>query len=195
MRQLLALLVAAALAVCAGPVSAAETVANGIFLIAKREMKDPRFRETVILVTQPPQGGPFGVIINRPLDTPLSEVFPDQGSLKGRKDVLYLGGPVARDGLMFLVRSRQPPGRAVPVLKDVYFTGDVGSIEAIFKRPEPTLSLRVFSGYSGWAPGQLQNEIERGEWHVLPADADTLFQTEPARIWPELIQRASGYKT
>src|SRR5687767_11870983 len=130
----------------------AEMVANGIFLIAKREMKDPRFQQTVILVTQPPQGGPFGVIINRPLDTLLSEVFPEQATLKGRKDVLYFGGPVAREGLMFLVRAPKPPGRAVHVLKDVYFTGDVSSIETFLKRPDPVRALRVFSGYAGWGP-------------------------------------------
>src|SRR5262245_14497320 len=93
-RVLLSLTV---LLICGSAVAA--EVANGIFLIAKREMRDPRFRETVVLVTQPPQGGPFGVIINRPLDLPLSEVFPDQATMKGKKDVVYLGGPVARDGL------------------------------------------------------------------------------------------------
>src|SRR4030095_5800059 len=155
----------------------ATEVANGIFLIAKREMKDPRFQETVVLVTQPPQGGPFGVIINRPLDLPLSEVFPDQATMKGKKDVLYFGGPVARDGLVFPVRPPKPPARAVHVLKDVYFTGDVKWIEGLLRRAEPTQGLRVFSGYSGWAPGQLQNEMQRGDWHVLPADAARLLHT------------------
>jgi putative transcriptional regulator len=180
--------------VCAGVASAAETVANGIFLIAKREMKDPRFQQTVVLITQPPQGGPFGVIINRPLDHLLSEVFPDQSTLKGRKERLFYGGPVAREGLMFLVRSPKAPGRAVHVLKDVYFTGDVASIEAFLKRPDPARNLRVFSGYAGWGPGQLQNEIDRGDWHVLPADVETLFDKDPARVWPELILRAGGQR-
>jgi putative transcriptional regulator len=181
------------LLVC-GSALAAE-VANGIFLIAKREMKDPRFQETVVLVTQPPQGGPFGVIINRPLDLPLSEVFPDQATMKGKKDVLYFGGPVARDGLVFLVRTPKPPARAVHVLKDVYFTGDVKWIEGLLRRSEPTQGLRVFSGYSGWAPGQLQNEMQRGDWHVLPADAESIFDKNYTRVWPELIERASARPT
>lgn len=174
---------------------AAEMVANGIFLVAKREMRDPRFQQTVVLITQPPQGGPFGVVINRPLDHLLAEVFPDQAAMKGRKDVLYFGGPVARDGLMFLVRTSKPPARAVHVLKDVYFTGDVKWIETLLNRPDPTQGLRVFAGYSGWGPGQLQNEIQRGDWHVLPADATTLFEKDPARIWPELIKRATSHQT
>ena len=183
------------LLVCGGASHAAEMVANGIFLVAKREMRDPRFHQTVVLITQPPQGGPFGVIVNRPLDRPLSEVFPDQGTLKGKKDVLYLGGPVSREGLMFLARSPKPPARAVPVLKDVYFTADLSWIEAQLKRSDPARNLRVFSGYSGWGSGQLQNEIERGDWHVLPADAETIFEKDPARIWPELIRRATAHNT
>ena len=182
-------------AMSASGAMAAEMVANGIFLIAKREMRDPRFQQTVILITHPPQGGPFGVIINRPLEHTLSEVFPEQRTLKGKKDVLYLGGPVAREGLMFLVRSATPPARSVHVLKDVYFTGDANWIEAQLKRRDPTKGLRVYAGYSGWGLGQLQNEIERGDWHVLPADAETIFEKDPARIWPELIQRATAQPT
>ena len=189
-----AAVVAGAMIVCGGAAVAAE-VANGIFLIAKREMQDPRFQQTVVLITQPPQGGPFGVIINRPLEQRLAEVFPDQASMQGRKDVLYFGGPVARDGLMFLVRSAKPPAHAVHVLKDVYFTGDVKWIEKLLSRPDPTQGLRVFAGYSGWAPAQLQNEIQRGDWHVLPADAATIFEKDPTRIWPELIKRATSHHT
>lgn len=174
---------------------AAESVANAIFLVAKPGLTDPNFRETVVLVTQPRQGGPWGVIINRPLRQPLGEVFPDHQSLKGRKDVLFFGGPVARDGLVFLVRSRKPPPRSIPLLRDVYFTGDADWIDSQLKRPEPTRGLRVYSGYSGWASGQLQLEIARGGWHVQPADAATVFDKDPARIWPELIERATIKRT
>ncbi len=182
------------LAMSASSVIAAE-MANGIFLVAKHEMKDPRFKETVLLVTQPPQTGPFGVIINRPLNHPLSEVFPEQPKLKDRKAVLYFGGPVSSQGVMFLVRTSTPPERAVHVLKDVYFTGDREWIEALFKRPDPLRGLRAFAGYSGWGPGQLQNELQRGDWYVLPADANTIFDKDPARIWPDLIQRATARPT
>jgi len=177
------------------PVGAAEAQANAIFLVAARDLNDPNFRETVVLVTHPREGGPWGVIINRPLDYPLSEVFTDHESMKGRKDVLFFGGPVARDGLVFLVRSPTPPPRAVQLLRDVYFTGDADWIDGQLKRPEPTRGLRVYAGYSGWAPGQLQREIARGGWHVQPADAETVFEKDPARIWPELIERATTKRT
>jgi putative transcriptional regulator len=173
----------------------AADMASGIFLIAKHQMKDPRFRETVLLVTQPRQGGPFGVIVNRPLDHRLSELFPGQAKFSGRKDVLFLGGPVSTEGIVFLVRTAVPPARAVHVLKDVYFTADAKWIETLLKRSDPTQGLRVYAGYAGWAPGQLQNELQRGDWYVLPADAETIFEKEPAQIWPELIKRATARPT
>ena len=177
------------------PVVAADDAANAIFLIAKRELGDPNFRETVVLVTHPREGGPWGVIINAPLDRRLTEVFPEHESLKPRKDVLYFGGPVQREGLVFLVRSFKPPPRSVQVLRDVYFTGDVDWIDGQLKRPNPTRGLRVYTGYSAWAPGQLQKEIERGSWYVLPADAETVFEKESHRIWPELVERAATQRT
>jgi len=173
----------------------AEDMANAIFLVASSELKDPNFRETVVLVTHPREGGPWGVIINRPLEYRLSEVFTEYETLKNRKDVLFSGGPVAREGLVFLVRSPKSPPRAVAVLRDVYFISDIEWIEGLLQRPEPTRGLRVYSGYSGWAPGQLQREIARGGWHVLPADAETVFEKESSRIWPELIKRATTKRT
>ena len=190
-----ALFALAMIAVLGGAASAAEMQANAIFLVAARELADPNFRETVVLVTQPHEGGPWGVIINRPLDHRLSDVYPDSASLKGRKDVLYFGGPVARDGLVVLVRSAEPPPRSVPLLRDVYFTGDADWIDSQLRRPGPTRGLRVYSGYAGWARGQLQHEIARGGWHVQPADAETVFERDPTRIWPELIERATARRT
>ena len=174
---------------------AAEAEANSIFLVARRGMPDPNFRETVVLVTQPRLGGPFGVIINRPLDKRLSQVFDEFETLKDREDVLYFGGPVKPDGLVFLVRAKTRPSRGMIVLKNVYFTGDTEWIEELLRRENPTEGLKVFAGYSGWGPGQLQHEIGRGDWHILPADAATVFDKDPSRIWSELIKRAGMRKT
>jgi len=188
------LIVLATLAAVAVPAPAAESRANAVFLVAKRELKDPNFSETVVLVTHPPRGGPFGVIINRPLNQTLAEVFPDQPSLKGRKEVLYFGGPVARQGLVFLVRSPKPPQGVMMVLPNVFFTSDVALIEKLFKRKDPLAGLRIYAGYSGWSSGQLQNEIARGGWHVVPADAESVFDKDPARLWLELNEDSNTLK-
>lgn len=185
----------AAIIVSCGAVTAAEMQANAIFLVAKRELADPNFRETVVLVTHPRRGGPWGVIINRPLQHRLSEVLPDFESLKGRKDVLFFGGPVTRQGLVFLVRSPKAPPGATLVLRDVFFTSDTDLIDSLLRRPDPTRGLRVYSGFSGWSPGQLQQEIARGGWYVVPADAETVFDKDPALVWPELVKRATTKQT
>ena len=186
-----ALVLALALALPrASPGNTAVDLANAVFLVAKRHMRDPRFRETVLLVTQPRQGGPFGVIVNRPLRHRLAEVFPSHARLRAAQGVLYLGGPVARDGILFLVRTASPPARAVHVLHNVYLTADVKWVEARLERGGPVQGLRVFAGYAGWAPGQLQSELARGDWYVLPADAATIFEKDPSRIWPDLVERA-----
>lgn len=177
------------------PAFAAEDAANSIFLVARRGMPDPNFRETVVLVTKPKAGGPFGVIINRPLGQRLSEIFTEFETLKTHKDVIYFGGPVKPDGLVFLVRARERPPRGMSVLKGIYFTGDTELIEKLLKRKNPTEGLRVFAGYSGWGPEQLQREIARGDWHILPASEETVFQKDPSKIWHELIKRAGARKT
>ena len=174
---------------------AAEDAANSIFLVARRGMPDPNFRETVVLVTKPRVGGPFGVIINRPLEQRLSEIFTEFETLKNRKDVIYFGGPIKPDGLVFLVRARERPPRGMSVLKGIYFTGDTEMIEKLLKRKNPTEGLRVFAGYSGWGPDQLQVEIARGDWHILPASAETVFQSDLSKVWEELVKRVGIRKT
>jgi putative transcriptional regulator len=174
---------------------AADDAANSVFLVARRGLPDPNFREAVVLVTKPRVGSPFGVIINRPLEQRLSEIFTEFETLKNRKDVLFFGGPVKPDGLVFLVRARERPPRGVSVLKGIYFTGDTELIEKLLKRKNPTEGLRVFAGYSGWGPEQLQREIARGDWHIVPANAETVFRQDPSRIWEELVKRAGVHKT
>ena len=174
---------------------AAEDAANSVFLVARRGLPDPNFRRTVVLVTKPRVGGPFGVIINRPLEQRLTEIFTEFETLKNRKDVLYFGGPVKPGGLVFLVRAREQPPRGMSVLKDVYFTGDTELIEKLLKRKNPTEGLRVFAGYSGWGPDQLQREIARGDWFIVPASAQTVFQADLSGLWDKLIKRAGTRKT
>jgi putative transcriptional regulator len=173
------------------PANGAQDAASGIFLVAAPRLQDPNFRETVVLVTQPSRGGPYGVIINRPLEHKLGELFPRHEGLKARDDTIFLGGPVARQGLVFLVRAVEPPPEAVAVLRDVYLTGNIEWVNERLQMGDLATGLRVYAGHSGWARGQLQNEIGRGDWFVLPADPEAIFSKDPASIWPELSKRAA----
>lgn len=176
---------------------AADTaLANGVFLVANPDLPDPNFRETVVLITQPEVGGgPLGVIVNRPIAAKLSEVIPGAATVPEQFDQIYGGGPVARNRLLFLIRSPEPPERSLQVLRDVYLSGDRELLEKIVRGEMTVPTFRAYAGYSGWARGQLQAEIVRGGWYVIQADADTVFAADVSTIWPGLIKRITTKQT
>jgi putative transcriptional regulator len=172
---------------------AAETaLANGVFLIAKPELSDDNFRETVVLITQPqPGSGPLGVIINRPLAARLSEALPDIGTIPDESQQIYSGGPVAQNRVLFLVRSTDAPANSLRVLDDIYLTGDAQLPAKTARGELKAAAFRAYVGYAGWGPRQLQGEIAAGGWHIMPADADIIFAAEAFKVWPEMIKRAT----
>lgn len=168
----------------------AQEIANGVFLVAQPSLTDPTFRRTVILITQPPLAGPIGVIINRPTMVQLREVLPAHERLAAQPHTLHFGGPVEPKGLIFLVHTASPPPRAMAVLHDVYLMGDADWIDGALGDAQALRAVRVYAGYSGWAPGQLRNELTREGWYILPADSATIFDYKPEEIWPALVKRA-----
>ncbi len=196
MRSALPMLVAIVFLQVTSAHAADTTLANGVFLVAKPEMFDPNFRETVVLITQPEVGGgPLGVIVNRPLDARLSEVIPGATQVPEQFDRIYRGGPVEPNGLLLLVRSQVRPEHSLQVLQDVYLSGDGGLIEQIVRGEASVAAFRAYAGYSGWAPGQLQAELARGGWYLIQADADMVFTADASTMWPELIRRIATKRT
>lgn len=179
-----------AIAPGAGLAQEAEDPPNAVFLVAKPRLQDPNFSKTVVLVTQ--HRAPMGVIINRPTPLTLDEVFPENAHLKKRKAPVHFGGPVSPMTLVFVFQSAERPQDALRVLDDVYLSVNPGLLSELLSRPKFPERLKVYAGYAGWAPEQLQNEIRRGDWYVLNADAETLFKMAPKNIWPELVKRASA---
>jgi len=165
---------------------------TGVFIVAKRALDDPHFGQSVVLVARHDDDGAIGVIINRPTELRLSEVFPDNKVLRESGEFLYFGGPVLHMTLAFVFRSATKPEDALSVLEDIYASQELDLLTDLLNRHQPTTDVRVFAGYAGWAPGQLEGEIARGDWYVTPADARTIFAADPTTIWPELIQRASA---
>jgi putative transcriptional regulator len=167
----------------------AQDSANGIFLVAQPSLTEPTFHRTVILITHLPRMGPIGVIINRPTEIALSEAFPKHENIAALSHSLYFGGPVAPQNVMFLVRADSSPPRSIAVLQDVYLTADADWVNAALGESKLP-AVRVLAGYSGWAPGQLQNELKREGWYMLPADAETIFDKDLSTVWAELVKRA-----
>jgi putative transcriptional regulator len=172
--------------------AAEKELAQGKFLVADRRLNDPNFRETVILLIRYGPGGAMGLVINRPLEIKLSAVFPDANELEQSQENLYLGGPVEPGGILLLVRSAQPPQDAMALFDDVYLSSNKAVLQRLIKKPAKDERFRLYTGYAGWAARQLESECNRGDWHVLQADVETLFDRSASEIWPDLIQRASA---
>jgi len=176
----------------AWPVLAEEPV-GAILLVARKDMPDPFFRNAVVLVTNATLA-PLGVIINKPTDVKLSKALPDEKGLASREDKLFFGGPVSADELVFVFRAATRPEEALPVKDDLYLSMSKTLLEKMLARDNPLDGLRIFAGHAGWGPGQLEGEIQRGDWHLAPADAGSVFTAKPEILWPELYSRTAATK-
>ena len=168
-----------------------EELAKGKFLVASRRLRDPNFKETVVLLVEYGLNGAMGLVINRPSAVKLVTVFPDIKELKQRKDTIYVGGPVAVNQMLMLIRSSQVPEESKEITQEVYISSSGKVLERLMKSTANDEKFRLFAGYAGWAPNQLDFERTRGDWHVLKADAETVFAQKPLEIWQDLIHRVS----
>jgi putative transcriptional regulator len=167
--------------VLSAPAAAQVEAPNAILLIAKPELLDPNFRETVVLVTQTPDASTVGVILNRPT----ARKHEQTG------ETLYFGGPVMREVLVALFRAeRAPDAAAFHVLKDVYLTMHPANIEPLLKQRAG--NYRLYAGFAGWAPAQLESEMQRDGWYVQPASAELAFRKDTTGMWEEMVRKARG---
>ena len=166
---------------------------NSLLLVAKPELADPNFRRTVVLVTQAEDASTVGVILNRPLGTRLSELLPEEAASANYREPVFFGGPVMRRAIVALFRSESPPrAPAFHVLRGVYLTMHPDNIRRLLA--DPARRYRLYAGFSGWAPRQLEGEFARDDWHVLPADEDAVFRKNPEGLWEELMRKVTRPK-
>lgn len=163
--------------------------AKGRFLVAERQLNDPNFRETVVLLTDYSEDGAMGLIVNWPTAAPAAELIPQIDGITERADTIFVGGPVSRQVMLMLVRSESDLPQAERVFADVHLSTSRTLLQQVILRDIETLDLRLYSGYAGWSPGQLDLELAAGGWRVLPGDADLVFASDPDRVWSELMRR------
>jgi putative transcriptional regulator len=177
-----AALLLACLLACFLPAGAAaqqHDLPNSVLLIAKADLLDPNFREAVVLATRTRDGQTVGVILNR----------PTQARAEGWAEPLYEGGPVLKQTRIALFHAATPPAAsAFHVLPGIYLSMHPDNVGALLSAPGPR--MRLFAGFAGWAPRQLESELERDGWHVLPASENLLFLKDTAGMWRELLERA-----
>jgi putative transcriptional regulator len=158
---------------------------TAILLLARAELPDSNFRDAVVLVMNNIAPAPAGLIINRPTRIAVSSLFPDLERLAKLDDKLYFGGPVQITTVSFLVRADAQPDDAVQVVDGVYLSTSEELLRKLLARDKPMEGLRIFIGYSGWGPGQLQAEIARGDWTLAPAENRAIFERKSEHPWPQ----------
>ncbi|HYB49909.1 MAG TPA: YqgE/AlgH family protein [Burkholderiaceae bacterium] len=158
---------------------------TAILLVAREDLPDPDFKDSVVLVMNNIGPAPAGVIINRPTPISVSHLFPDLERLAKLQDKVYFGGPVQLATLSFLFRADTLPEHAIQVLDGVYVSTNLELLRKLLARDKPMEGLRIFIGHSGWLPGQLEAEIARGDWTLTPAKPDMIFERKSEHPWPE----------
>ena len=165
-----------------------EALAAGKFLVASRELLDPNFAETVVLLVRYEPDSVLGLIVNRRTKVSIARAFPElPDSAKGRSDPLYTGGPVGRTTALALVRSHARLERAEHVFSDVSLVSGKLLLERTLAAGTAPSTFHLYAGYSGWTAEQLRREVELGGWQIFPADAAMVFDPEPESLWSRLI--------
>jgi putative transcriptional regulator len=163
---------------------------TGQLLVATPTLKDPNFDRTVVLLVAHEAGGALGVVLNRATEVPVSDVLGGWGDLAGDPAVLFEGGPVQPESAICLARVRPEVKRRVSGFHQV--AGSVGTVDLSGdpdRLQESLAGIRVFAGYSGWSPGQLEDEIAAGSWFVFDALPGDAFVGRPDDLWPMVLRR------
>ena len=167
---------------------------NGVFLIAKPDLDDPNFRQTVVLVTQAEDYRTVGVVINRPGKRKLADIVSEDIDASAYKDDVYIGGPIMLRTLVAVFTAESAPlAPAFQVLRSLYMSMHPDNVKQLLA--SEGRRYRLYAGFSGWAPMQLKGEFDGEGWYVLPADADMVFRRDTSGLWDELIERVRARKT
>lgn len=160
----------------------------GKVLVAARNLGDPNFAGTVILLVHYDGKGAVGVILNRRTDVPLSRIL-DLKAVKDRSDPVYVGGPMEPAAVLALFESPAKVEKAENVFGGVYLISEKALFEkTIAARPDPGV-FHVYLGYAGWSQDQLRTEVQLGAWFIFPADDATVFNPDPGSLWMEMIKK------
>ena len=168
--------------------------ARGKLLVATELVQGEMFAKTVVLLLHYDETGAFGLVVNRPTDVKPRELVAGDEAIAGYDGTLFWGGPVNMDSLRALLLTDDPPAEAEEIVESVYL---VSFEDALERGDADPAALRLFIGYAGWAPGQLDFEMARGSWRVLPATDELVFAEEPDKLWKRLApaqeQRAAAH--
>lgn len=160
---------------------------QGKLLVSSPALVDPNFRKTVVLITHHDDEGAMGLVLSRPSEVRATEAVPALEGLPGAADPVFVGGPVQPEAFMALAEFEDVDESAAPVFGDVGFVAAEAEPDDLAVR-----RVRLFAGYAGWGPGQLEAELEEPSWIVVGAEAGDPFADDPDELWRQVIQRKGG---
>ncbi len=166
---------------------------SGKLLVATPELVDPNFaRSVVLLVEYSEDEGAFGIVLDQPTEIPVADYLEEWAPYAADPAVVFRGGPVSPEVAIGLADS---PGSPLPEWKTV--TGGVGLVDLGVDPAEVggVLRCRAYSGYAGWAPGQLEEEIGTGSWFVVNSTPDDIYAQTPDQLWRDVLHRQEDIRS
>jgi putative transcriptional regulator len=171
--------------------AATDKFLKGQLLLDSGQLVGSFFQRTVVLICQHDAEGAFGLVLNRLTDNKAGEMVLAELPESLKPSPLYLGGPVQPGALSFLVSdSFLPDGNVIPNLS---LGHSIDTLREIGESFSATQKVKLFAGYAGWSPGQLEDEIRRNAWVTHPASLELVFDTEPQLLWARIL-RTKGWK-
>lgn len=168
----------------------------GSLLVAGPALEDPNFHRTVVLLLAfGAVEGALGVVLNRPNDVPVGELLPGWSDLAAEPASMFVGGPVARDNVICLARLRAAHSSGFDGCSPVPGIDGLATLDlnrSPSEMEEGVDAIRLFSGYAGWSAGQLEDEVERGGWLILPGLLGDAFTPAPDGLWRHVLLRSGG---
>ncbi len=161
----------------------------GQLLLASPALGDPNFERTVVLIGVHTGEGAMGVVLNRPSQMTVGEAAPQLEEAVGESDPVYVGGPVQPTSIVFLAEFLDPAPAGLLVLGRIGFPAPDAELEELSQATE---RVRVFAGFAGWGEGQLEAEIDRGDWIADTALPQDVFTDTPGRLWSDVLTRKGG---
>jgi putative transcriptional regulator len=162
---------------------------QGQLLVASPTLIDPNFARAVVAIANHDEDGALGVILNRPSDTEVAEAVPELDGVVDAEEVVFVGGPVQPASIVVLAEFDDPDEAAFLVVGGIGLVSDRTGLERL---ETVTARRRVYAGYAGWGPGQLEAELEREDWIVEPALPEDVFAEEPIDLWGSVLDRKGG---
>ncbi|MAG56458.1 MAG: hypothetical protein CMJ83_09220 [Planctomycetes bacterium] len=164
----------------------------GRLLVAAKSLYDDNFHRTVILLCRcHPEMGALGLVLNRPTEIPVGRVLPEEAA--GRKEPLWIGGPVDGRSLWIVHRRGDLDDPGEEVIEGVWFGAASSLIEGVLATNAPDAegtTFRLYVGYAGWGEGQLEQEMEADAWKVVPTGMATLFTGATSSLWDDMMLRS-----